>query len=418
MGPPRIAIIGGGPGGLTLARLLHLQNIPSTVYELDEHRSAREQGGSLDLHHGTGLTAIKAMDLMPQFRAHARPEGEHIFVYSTDGEVLLDHGASEPAPEGEENLMERPEIDRTDLRGIMLDSLPDGCVVWNRKVASISLSPAAEPGVHTITFSDNTTAEADLVIGADGCWSKVRQFMLPDIKPAYTGITYVDLRIHDVHTRFPEIAAMVGEGLMFALGHGKGLLGQMNGKSVLRTYVTFPLPPTWSTDTTSGFPSLLSQSPAAVRSFLLSQFPSWSPKLLSLISQSDDSPILVRPIYALPKGLRWETHPGVTLLGDAAHVMAPSGEGVNLAMLDAVELAEQLVPVLKGEGWRENLVEAVRKYEGPMLDRAAKEAEDAEGMQEMFFGADAPKKFLDFMDMVTSQQGPPGGEGEAPDVAA
>ncbi|KAJ3040992.1 hypothetical protein HDV00_010064 [Rhizophlyctis rosea] len=149
MSLPRITIIGGGPGGLTLARLLHLHRIPIKVYESDPSRTARNQGGSLDLHHKTGLAAIRAMKVTSEFRAKARPEGEHMFVYSTDGEVLLDFGRSEDVEDGVENEKERPEIDRMELRGPLLDSLPDGTVQWGKRIVSVAPTPAAEPGVHT-----------------------------------------------------------------------------------------------------------------------------------------------------------------------------------------------------------------------------------------------------------------------------
>ncbi|KAJ3040991.1 hypothetical protein HDV00_010063 [Rhizophlyctis rosea] len=197
---------------------------------------------------------------------------------------------------------------------------------------------------------------------------------------------------------------MVGEGSMIVLSNKRGLLAQMNAKSVLRTYVSYPLSETWSTDTATGFPSLLREGSSHLRTFLAAQFPCWSPNLLSLITNADDDPIRAWPIYTLPLGLRWSTQPGVILLGDAAHVTAPGGEGVNLAMLDAVKLAEEIVGVVEGGRWKEEMVEALRRYEGPMLDRAEKGGRKAMGMQEMMFGEDAPKGFLEFMRMAMEGQ--------------
>ncbi|MEZ2306390.1 MULTISPECIES: FAD-dependent oxidoreductase [Paraburkholderia] len=67
---------------------------------------------------------------------------------------------------------------------------------------------------------------------------------------------------------------------------------------------------------------------------------------------------------SLPAGTTWPAKSGLTLVGDAAHVMPPMGAGVNLAMLDAAELAEAIVAAAN---WRD----AVCAQEQVMLDRAA-----------------------------------------------
>ena len=106
----RISIIGAGPGGLMLARLLRVHGIPSRIYEADASATARPQGGSLDLHPEDGLLAVSTAGLFDRFRQHARYEGQQTRIYDK-GMLLLDVKGDEGdrAPDGESA---RPEIDR------------------------------------------------------------------------------------------------------------------------------------------------------------------------------------------------------------------------------------------------------------------------------------------------------------------
>ncbi|MCZ9338956.1 FAD-dependent monooxygenase, partial [Streptomyces sp. TRM76130] len=79
------------------------------------------------------------------------------------------------------------------------------------------------------------------------------------------------------------------------------------------------------------------------------EFEGWAPELTALITAGETAPVL-RPLYALPGAHRWDRVPGVTLLGDAAHLMPPSGEGANLAMYDAARLGELLAGHLGDAG--------------------------------------------------------------------
>ena len=69
----RIVIIGAGPGGLTLARILQQRGVKSAIYESEESANARNQGGSLDLHEDTGQSALRACGLIVEFKKLSRP---------------------------------------------------------------------------------------------------------------------------------------------------------------------------------------------------------------------------------------------------------------------------------------------------------------------------------------------------------
>ena len=132
----QVAIIGGGPGGLTLARLLQLQNVNVKVYERDLNKNARVQGAPLDMHDDSGLAAIRKANLFEEFRTN--------FMAGADKTLLLDEQATVFYSDHETNLEEdfdneyfRPEIDRGVLRKILLESLEPETIVWDSHFISM-----------------------------------------------------------------------------------------------------------------------------------------------------------------------------------------------------------------------------------------------------------------------------------------
>ncbi|MEK8174040.1 FAD-dependent monooxygenase [Streptomyces sp. M19] len=120
---PRIAIVGGGIGGLVLAGMLHRHGIAATLHERDAGLDARAHGGSLDLHPESGQRALDELGLTEGFQADARPEGEDLRILDPAGRVLGRH-----APEPGEGT--RPEIDRGSLRKLLLRKVPDTAINW------------------------------------------------------------------------------------------------------------------------------------------------------------------------------------------------------------------------------------------------------------------------------------------------
>ncbi|MBB5367111.1 MULTISPECIES: NAD(P)/FAD-dependent oxidoreductase [unclassified Janthinobacterium] len=336
-----IAILGGGPGGLTLARILHLHGIKATVFERDTHALARPQGGSLDMHPETGQRALQLAGLHDAFQALARYGDQGNRAYAPDGALLFDDANLDG---------DTPEIDRSQLRQILLNALPSGCVRWDQKVEALRPLP---DGRHALVSAGVEDEAFDLVVGADGASSIVRP-LVSSAQPAYEGVTIFELGIDDIDQRYPALAALSGHGKMFVKGSNTLLAAQRNSNAHVRLYaaIRMPLDAVRSHSITS----------PDTRRWLASTFAGYAAPFRELIEVA--TLLAVRPMLALPVGHRWANQPGLTLIGDAAHLMSPfGGEGANGAMADAADLALLLA---RGGEWRE----AVLAYETMMFPRA------------------------------------------------
>src|SRR5271170_1105197 len=209
----QIAIVGAGPGGLTLARILHLHSIPATVFAREAFPTARSQGGSLDMHADTGQFAIQSAGLATEFKRIARYEDQEARIYDKHGTLrFLDVDTS---------AKDRPEVDRGHLRQMLLESLPPGVVQWNHELSTATQN---DDGTFELVFRNGSRKSFDLVVGADGAWSRIRP-LVSTARPIYSGVMFVELGIDDVDARYPELAQLVGRGMMFALGDSKTLMG-------------------------------------------------------------------------------------------------------------------------------------------------------------------------------------------------
>ncbi|WP_053849944.1 NAD(P)/FAD-dependent oxidoreductase [Streptomyces sp. NRRL B-24085] len=342
----RIAVVGAGPAGLTFARVLHRHDHPVTVLERDPAPDSRPPGGSLDLHEGLGRLALVKAGLLAEFDALSRPEGQAMRILDTDGTVLRDW---RPRPDERAN----PEIDRGHLRDLLLGPLD---AQWGRGVTRVV--PGTEDGVR-VDFEDGRQETFDLVVGADGAWSRVRPAVSAET-PRYTGVTSVETSLDDVDTRHPELARLIGDGSVAVYGVNRSVVAQRNSGGHVKVYAKFRAPLDWHAD-------LDPADDEAVRSAVLALFDGWAAPVLDLLRQG--TAFFHRPFHALPVSHTWTHVPGVTLLGDAAHLMPPLGAGANLAMLDGAELAEALATCSGDPD------EAVRAFEERMWARAGRWAE-------------------------------------------
>ena len=365
-----VVIIGAGLGGLTLARVLHVHGIASAVFEAEPDAGSRAQGGQLDIHDHNGQVALEAAGLVDGFRAIIHEGAEAIRVVDKDGAVLF------AAPD--DGRARRPEVLRGDLRKLLLDSLPEGTVRWGKKLANVS--PLGD-GRHEIRFTDGSSARSSLLVGADGAWSRVRP-LLSHAEPAYVGATFVETYLHDVDRRHAAAAELVGPGAMYAPAPGRAMFVHREAGDVLHVYAELKRPAEW-------FASI-DFDDASARNVVAAEFEGWASTLVALITDSDTR-LVPRMIRALPIGHRWDRVRGVTLLGDAAHLMPPSGEGANLAMLEGAELALALVR------HPDDVEAALAAFEEPMFLRAAAEAAEAHEMLDYCLGDHAPSAFLGMM---------------------
>jgi 2-polyprenyl-6-methoxyphenol hydroxylase-like FAD-dependent oxidoreductase len=364
-----VTIIGAGLGGLTLARVLHVNGIPATVYEADASPAARTQGGQLDIHERNGQAALAAAGLLEEFRRHIHAGAEATRVLGPDGTVLLD--------QPDDGTGGRPEVLRGDLRRILLDALPEDAVRWGHKLAAVR--PLGD-GRHELTFADGSTATTEVLVGADGAWSRVRP-LLSDATPAYYGTSFVETYLFDADERHPASARAVGAGALLATVPGKGIQAHREAGGVLHTYVALTKPPEW-------FAAIDFTDATAALARLAEEFDGWAPELTALLTDGETPPVL-RPINALPIGHQWARVPGVTLLGDAAHLSPPNGEGANLAMFDGSQLGQALA------AHPGDVEAALAEYERDMFARSADEAEEAARDFEVIFGADSPTSLID-----------------------
>jgi 2-polyprenyl-6-methoxyphenol hydroxylase-like FAD-dependent oxidoreductase len=368
-----VSIVGAGLGGLTLARVLHLHGVPVTLFD-DASAEGRTQGGQLDLHEHNGQLALQKADLMEEYRSIIRVGGAAQRVVDRDGTVL-----AELADDGS---MSSPEALRGDIRRILLESLPEGTVQWGKKL--VAATPLGG-GRHELTFADGSVAVTDVLVGADGAWSKVRA-LVSDEQPVYAGMSYIDTFLHDVDERHAATAAVVGDGATYALIPGKGFLVHREAGDVLHTYVILSQPVEW-------FADLDFSDAESTKARIAAEFDGWAPNLVALIADADTPPVL-RSIHRLPDRHRWERTPGVTLLGDAAHVTLPGGEGANVAMLDGAELGEAIA------AHPDDVEAAFAAYEEVMFVRSEEEAIAAHETIDLIFGARAPMGLANLLNGV------------------
>jgi 2-polyprenyl-6-methoxyphenol hydroxylase-like FAD-dependent oxidoreductase len=353
-----------------------------TIFELDKDRTAREQGGMIDLHANSGQLALHEAGLFEEFLKHSLPAAESQKLIKSDGRIMWDENNTKNPETGPSR--NRPEIDRSTLRDILLDSIQPGSIQWNRKLVRVEPINDAKHK-YNLHFIDGAEEGFDLVVGADGAWSKVRP-LLTDQLPFYSGISGIELKAFNVSEKKQWLSEFTGRGSCFMFDKGRAVVCQHNGNDTIRVYVAVRQPETWVKDCGIDW-----EQPDAARAILAERYyGDCHEDIKRVIIEASDG-LIPRPLYMLPVGFRWSPRPGVTLLGDAAHLMTPfAGVGVNVALADALGLARALLKRKDSfeAGLYGNIADALQEYEGPMFERAKENMEKTMVGLKFHFSAD------------------------------
>ena len=351
----QIVIVGGGPGGLILAKLLQLKGSNVKVYERDFNKDARVQGSPLDMHEESGLAALRKAELVDEFKKNIRHGADKKIVTNERAEIFFsDHETLQDENLGDGHF--RPEIDRGQLRKILLESLQPETVVWNSHFASME---AHNEGWH-LHFKNDSSVYADIVIAADGANSKIRKY-ITNINALYSGLTMLEINVCDAEKVTPNINVLLNGGKIMAFGNAKCLLGGQKGNGDLGFYASFKADENWTKNNGLDY-----SDKSQILTWFKKEYSEWSSIWYELFENAA-VPFVPRPIYYMPLNQTWTALPNLTMLGDAAHVMPPfAGEGANMAMLDALQLSEYLM-----SDKYNTLQEAISFYEIDMRNRAA-----------------------------------------------
>jgi 2-polyprenyl-6-methoxyphenol hydroxylase-like FAD-dependent oxidoreductase len=213
--------------------------------------------------------------------------------------------------------------------------------------------------------------------------SRVRP-LLTDVTPEYAGSASIETFLFDADNRHPATARKVGDGALMAFdtrASGKVFLTHREADGNLHAYLWLARPLGW-------FAGFDFADPAATRARVANELDGWAPELRALIVDGDTDPVY-RPHYTLPVDHRWDRVAGVTLIGDAAHLQPPNGEGANLALVDGADLGMAIA------AHTDDIEAALTEYEQAMFPRSAAVAAEGVAFAAIILGDNAALNLIE-----------------------
>ena len=381
----KVAIIGGGIGGVALAALLQRRGVDFAVYEVIWHRSivssslqrdidvdVRRQGYALTLQQG--MRVVKSLDI--DFSGEAVSSLSHT-SYNAAGELLGAYGCSLRGLGSQQNADYNLHIPRQRLRKLLLDQVDGSSVYWGRKLAALN---EREDSVELI-FEDGSNDLAAAVVAADGIYSSIRKTMLPG--------------------RLRYLGLMVILGVSPYRDPSGSPRRQIQWLDSVTRVFTMPFDRT-RTMWQMSFPCseedaiALSRDTEALLQHACHRCHGWDSALLDILTSTDPTALSGHPAYDRdpfdPKEWRATdtSRRRITLIGDAAHPMSPfKGQGANQALMDAFHLSEALIASELVVPTRRKIWEALDQFERAMAVRSAEKVLKSRIAAEALHGPDA-----------------------------
>lgn len=366
LSPFHVLIVGGGIGGLCLAQGLKKSGISVAVYERDASAQFRHQGYRISIKE-EGSQALR--DCLPEFLfklcvATAIRTATRLVVMDPQLQIKFSRPLPHPPTPDETGFG----VNRLTLREILLAGLEE-IVHFGKMCEQVE---QVGNGQVRACFTDGTTATGDLLVGADGTNSVIRQFVVPEARTdilgyAIYGKTPIQSETLDwipdlLMDGFVRIVAPEGTGMGIATCRPVETAASAR-RSLAPTIHLTDIPGYFSWTLSLNEALRDAESPTLYQ-YARTLVNKWHPALRRLVDEADIPTIFPVWISSAQPVQPWH-NPNVTLLGDAIHTMSPGrGEGANVALRDAALLQHNLVEATQN---RTSLAQAIATYEQEML---------------------------------------------------